>query len=85
MDIKLKKDEIDCELMEGIKTEVTPNFQNAWIMFLLYNSMVYVWEHKEDFARETKGAFCIRCWKQFEILMDELGTMVEHARLHTLN
>ena len=85
MEIKAKRDEINCELMEGIKTEVSANFQNAWIMFLLYNSMAYVWEHKEDFNRETNGAFCLRCWSQFEILMDELGAMVSHARLHTLN
>jgi hypothetical protein len=80
-----KRGEIDCELMEGVKTPVTENFQNAWIIFLIYEAMLFVWNHKVEFVRESREAFCVRCWKQFEILMDELGKMVEHARLHTLN
>jgi hypothetical protein len=81
----MKKSQIDCELMQGIKTPVNKSFQNAWIMFLLYNSMVFVWKHQTEFNKEIKGAFCLRCWKQFGVLMDELEEVVKHARLHTLN
>jgi hypothetical protein len=71
--------------MEGIKTPVTENFQNAWIIFIIYEALLFTWNHKNEFMKESGGAFCLRCWKQFEILMNELGAIVENARLHTMN
>ena len=81
----MKKDEINCELMRGVKVKFSKDFNNAWIVFLIYSAMVYTLNNRKDFEIKSGNAFCDKCWKQFEILLDEFRATVDHTRQHTLN
>ncbi len=78
MNKDISSHEISHDMLKKVKVAWFTDWQNAHFVFLIYTVMVYAFNHKEDFEKESQ-AFCDDCWNDFNFLLYQFDCLMDRV------